>query len=218
MTIRLFTRDQAPRKLFLIGQPDPPTDANEIPRLVCDLLTEFVAMSPKLNLEVLDIDGDGAEEARRLGIDHVPTILFGADQGGRVRFTGAPAGNEFGTVTETVEALSAGGPHLAGDLIEAAKANIAEPVTLKVFVTPTCPHCPRMARAAHAFAMVNDQIKAEIVEVQEFPDITQAYGVMGVPKVVINDQAEFVGAVPDRTFLNAILETIGKPPVEPSAS
>ncbi len=71
-----------------------------------------------------------------------------------------------------------------------------------------------MARAAHALAMANEHISAEVVEVQEFPDVAQHYQVRGVPKTVINDNAEFVGAVPDEMFLDAILESLGKPPVD----
>ena len=71
-----------------------------------------------------------------------------------------------------------------------------------------------MARAAHALAMVNPKITAEVVEVQEFSNIAQKYKIMGVPKTVINEQAEFVGAVPDEMFVNAILEALGKPPVD----
>ena len=71
-----------------------------------------------------------------------------------------------------------------------------------------------MARAAHALAMVNPQITAEVVEVQEFPNLAQRYKIMGVPKTVINEGAEFVGAVPDEAFVNAILEALGKPPVD----
>ncbi len=71
-----------------------------------------------------------------------------------------------------------------------------------------------MARAAHALAMANEHIRAEVVEVQEFPDVAQYYQVRGVPKTVINDHTEFVGAVPDEMFVDAILESLGKPPVE----
>ena len=71
-----------------------------------------------------------------------------------------------------------------------------------------------MARAAHAFAIANPHVKAEVVEVQEFPQMAQAYGVSGVPKTVINDKAEFVGAVPDEIFVNAILQTLGKDEVD----
>lgn len=67
-----------------------------------------------------------------------------------------------------------------------------------------------MARAAHAFAVANPNVKAEIVEASEFPEVSRRYQVMGVPKTVINDKSEFVGAVPDEIFLNAILESIGK--------
>lgn len=71
-----------------------------------------------------------------------------------------------------------------------------------------------MARAAHAFAVANPHVTAEVVEVQEFPDVAQRYQVSGVPKTVINDKAEFVGAVPDEIFVNAILQTIGKDEVD----
>ncbi len=71
-----------------------------------------------------------------------------------------------------------------------------------------------MARAAHALALANTHITAEVVEVQEFPDMAQHYQVMGVPKTVINDKAEFVGAVPDEIFVNAILESLGKEGVD----
>ncbi len=60
--------------------------------------------------------------------------------------------------------------------------------------------------------MANEHIRAEVVEVQEFPDVAQYYQVRGVPKTVINDHTEFVGAVPDEMFVDAILESLGKPP------
>ncbi len=71
-----------------------------------------------------------------------------------------------------------------------------------------------MARAAHAFALANPNVKAEIIECQEFPQVAQHYQVSGVPKTVINDKTEFVGAVPDEIFVNAILQTIGKEEID----
>ncbi len=62
--------------------------------------------------------------------------------------------------------------------------------------------------------MANPNIKAEIVECQEFPEMAQAFQVSGVPKTVINDRAEFVGAVPDEIFVNAILQTLGKEEID----
>ena len=71
-----------------------------------------------------------------------------------------------------------------------------------------------MARAAHALALSNPRIKAEVIECQEFPEVAQHYQVSGVPKTVINDKAEFVGAVPDEIFVNAILQALGKPTID----
>ena len=66
-----------------------------------------------------------------------------------------------------------------------------------------------MARAAHAFAMENPNIRADVVEVQEYPVLAQRYRVQGVPKTVINDKLQFVGAVPERQFVDAVLRAVG---------
>ena len=63
---------------------------------------------------------------------------------------------------------------------------------------------------AQMMAMENDHIKADVVEVQEFPQIAQRYRVMGVPKTVINETTQFIGAVPEETFIGKVLEAIGK--------
>lgn len=63
---------------------------------------------------------------------------------------------------------------------------------------------------AQMMAMENDHIKADVVEVQEFPQIAQRYRVMGVPKTVINETTQFIGAVPEETFIDKVLEAIGK--------
>jgi predicted DsbA family dithiol-disulfide isomerase len=62
--------------------------------------------------------------------------------------------------------------------------------------------------------MANPNVTAEVVECQEFPEMAQAFQVSGVPKTVINDHSEFVGAVPDEIFINAILQAIGKEEID----
>ncbi len=74
-----------------------------------------------------------------------------------------------------------------------------------------------MARVAQMMAMENDHVKADVVEVQEFPQIAQRYRVMGVPKTVINETTQFIGAVPEETFIDKVLEAIGKAEAVPDA-
>ena len=49
-----------------------------------------------------------------------------------------------------------------------------------------------------------DHVTADIIEANEFPDLSRRYGVSGVPKTIINDRVEFTGAVPEADFLAAI--------------
>jgi len=61
-----------------------------------------------------------------------------------------------------------------------------------------------VARLAHKMAIANSRIVADVVEVSEFPDLAQRYMVRGVPKTVINDSVEFLGNVPEATFVEYI--------------
>jgi predicted DsbA family dithiol-disulfide isomerase len=67
---------------------------------------------------------------------------------------------------------------------------------------------------AHALAMVNSNVTADVVEAQEFPDLARRYRVSSVPKTVINDTAEFVGAMPEELFLNAVLQALGSDTID----
>ena len=67
--------------------------------------------------------------------------------------------------------------------------------------------------------MASERVTADVIEVTEFPDMAQQYRVSGVPKIVINDTVEFVGALPERPFLERLLGAAGGAgePDEPGA-
>ena len=68
-------------------------------------------------------------------------------------------------------------------------------------------------------AMENPNVTGEVVEASEFPELARRYQVMAVPKTVVNDKVEFLGAVPEPTFLSQVLRAIesgeGGPPLPP---
>ena len=55
-------------------------------------------------------------------------------------------------------------------------------------------------------AIESEHVTADVVEVSEFPELARRYAVTGVPKVVINDQMELLGAQPEATFIRAVAE------------
>jgi hypothetical protein len=54
-------------------------------------------------------------------------------------------------------------------------------------------------------AMASDLVRAEVIDAEEFPALSQRYNVAGVPKTMINYQAEFVGAAPESFVLDKVL-------------
>ena len=62
-------------------------------------------------------------------------------------------------------------------------------------------------------AVESQYITADVIEAMEFPDLSRRYAVRGVPKIVINETTEFVGALPEAQYLaqvKAAVETNGK--------
>lgn len=170
------------------------------------LIAEVAALNDKIKAEVHDFVAD-AELAKHYEVEKIPAIVLLGEKDYGVRFYGLPFGYEFQTLMEGLIAVSRG----KTDLSEETKAKlrgIEVPVRIQVFVTLTCPHCPAAASMAHKFAVENDMIRAEVIDANEFPQLAMKYGVMGVPKIVVNEKIEFVGAVPESMFLeHALLAT-----------
>ena len=64
-------------------------------------------------------------------------------------------------------------------------------------------------RLAHHLAVASDLIRGDCIEANEFPELSQRYMVMAVPKTVINDRASFEGALPEAQFVDQLLRAVG---------
>ena len=54
-------------------------------------------------------------------------------------------------------------------------------------------------------AMESPRVTADVIEANEFHDLSARYAVQAGPKTVVNDRAEFLGAVPESRFLQEVL-------------
>jgi glutaredoxin-like protein len=149
---------------------------------------------------------------KKFRVKRVPaTVVTDEKNALAMKFYGMPSGYEFMALLDDVLDAAVGSPpRLNQSTIETLR-RIPEPIHLQVFVTPTCPYCPRAVRMAHQFSLVNpEKIDAEMIESMEFPDLAEKYGVMAVPKIVINDRVEFEGALPEQVFLYKVKEALRK--------
>jgi predicted DsbA family dithiol-disulfide isomerase len=67
-----------------------------------------------------------------------------------------------------------------------------------------------MARLAHQIAMLSPQVTADVIEATEFPQLSRQYRVQAVPKTVINNRHEIVGAIPESYFIQELAKVIKK--------
>lgn len=58
-------------------------------------------------------------------------------------------------------------------------------------------------------ALASPHVTAAAVAAAEYPDLVRQYRVTGVPKTVVNDRAEILGAAPEAAFVNQVMESIG---------
>jgi len=173
------------------------------------LLEEVIALNDNVELSVYDIE-QNQDLASKFNVTNTPGIVIAAKdeqdiKNFGIQYSGIPAGHEFSTLINDILMVSKRDSGLDAKTREYLKT-LDRPLHLQVFVTPTCPYCPRAVLLAHQMAMENPMmITAEGVEATEFPDLANRFNVRGVPQTVINaGSGMVVGAVPEQNLLAEI--------------
>ena len=170
------------------------------------LVEEIATLSDQITAEVYNFVTD-AEKAEALGVDKIPAIAVIGEEDYGVRFYGIPAGYEFVSLLHALKLVAAGKPELSDETLEAL-AGVSDPVHFQVFVTPTCPYCQHSVMLAHQLAVASPNVRADMVEAQEFPQLSIKYQVMGVPRTVINENTHIEGAAPEPMVMEKLQEAL----------
>ena len=204
-----FNDVQEPVQVLFFGIKDNCEYCDETKQL----LEEVTALSDKVELSVYDIN-ENADVASRFNVTNAPGIVIAAKDNTEVKnlgvqFSGIPSGHEFSTLITDILIVSKRESGL-DEKTRAFLKGLTQPLHLQVFVTPTCPYCPRAVLLAHQMAMENPQmIRAEGIEATEFPELASRFNVRGVPQTVINAGAgTVVGAVPEQNLVAEIMRAM----------
>jgi glutaredoxin-like protein len=192
----VFTQDS------LISMPGYECETCKDNRL---LMEEIVSLSDKTSIEIFDFMKD-KEKANEYKIDKIPATIIQNDIDYGIRMYGMPAGYEFTTLLSAIKAVSGVDSALSDETKEKLKT-ITKPVHIQVFVTLACPYCSSAAQLAHRMALQSDMIRADVINVQEFPQLGQRYNIFAVPKTVVNENIQFEGALPEDKLLEKIMQT-----------
>jgi glutaredoxin-like protein len=168
------------------------------------LLAHLTELAPALSVEEHNPVLDKATAAT-YGVDRVPAIAVVGDADQGVRFLGAPVGHEFSALLDAIVTVS----RRASGLKASSRTKLAaldRRVSIQVFSTPTCVYCSQAVALAHRMAVESPLVSATAVSVIEYPDLIRRYRVTGVPKIVIDDRIELLGAQPEDTFVDAVVD------------
>ncbi|MBN1984424.1 MAG: thioredoxin family protein [Chitinivibrionales bacterium] len=175
------------------------------------VIQELAKLSRLISVTTIDYLGDDENAEQKETVERIPCIELIGTQDYGIRYYGLPLGYEFAAFIETMGDVSKGSTTLSKATKEKLKI-LENKVSIKVFVTLNCPLCPRAVHIAHQMAIQSDYISADMIEIQEFPHLTQKYNIYSVPKVVLNETYSFEGTLPDYMFADYVLKAAGQLP------
>ena len=171
-----------------------------------ELMEDIAELSDRITVEVYDFVAD-EDAVEKYDIDKIPATVVEGKKDYGVRFYGIPAGYEFVSLIDAIMTVSSGETGLS-DETKKALSQLKGNVHIQVFITLTCPYCPNAVEMAHKMAVESELVTADMVESAEFPHLAQKYDVMAVPKIVVNEDAQFEGTLPEEEFLENVLGAI----------
>ena len=176
------------------------------------ILRELDELSERLKVSFLNPQTD-REEAEKDGVERVPALIVSDGTHSRVKFYGTPSGYEFSSLLTTIidtggseEPLTEGTIQFLGDL--------DTDILMQIFVTPTCPHCPSAAVLASRMARYSDRVNSEVIEANEFPELSRKFRVQGVPRTIVNGKFYAEGSLSETMMTDALKKGLADDPSE----
>ena len=100
-------------------------------------------------------------------------------------FHGVPGGHEFTSFVLGLYNAAGPGQPLDADVLDSIKA--LKKADIKVLVSLSCTMCPELVTAAQKIAAENEQVTAQVYDLNHFPAIRDKYQVMSVPCLIVGD-------------------------------
>lgn len=139
-------------------------------------IDELAKLTDKLSIQIAD-SGEDAPCVRILRADGSETGLA---------FHGAPGGHEFTSFVLGLYNAAGPGQPLDAEIMKDIAALSRR--DMKILVSLSCTMCPELVTAAQRIAAENENITAEVYDLNHFPKIRDKFSVMSVPCLIIDDE------------------------------
>ncbi|HEX9907296.1 MAG TPA: thioredoxin family protein [Thermoplasmata archaeon] len=170
------------------------------------MASEMAGLSPKVKVEIEKVVEGKNQRMRDLRIEHFPSLVLTKNDFTRIRYYGVPGGYELPPIVDAIVELSASRTPLS-PATKASLATVRRKANIKIFVLTTCTFCPIVARHAYRAAIESPRVTAEIFDSQVFLDLAARHSVMGVPKIILNDNTDITGAIQEAEFFQKLKDS-----------
>jgi len=174
---RRFSSMVEPITLMVFGDDGP------LSKQLTDLANALAATSQKIKVEVVQADGGRSPRMKELKLDHWPVLVPTRGDFSRIRYYGVPAGYEVAPIVEGLVELSTSRTGLSPKAREA------------------------LATVRRKANIESKNVSVDVIDAQMFPDLATRHSVMGVPKVILNDNLDITGAMDEVEFFNKLRDS-----------
>lgn len=145
---------------------------------------EMAALTDKLKVQL-------AENPQEKELPCVRIFLAdGTDTG--LAFHGVPGGHEFTSFVLGLYNAAGPGQALEDDTAKRIAA-INQRIEMQIMVSLSCTMCPELVTAAQRIAAANSLVRAEVYDLNHFPERKETYQVMSVPCLIVNGSKPIFG-------------------------
>ena len=155
-------------------------DENLVSAELKNYMEELAKLTDKLSVEVIKDAGEKTEELPFVQVCRADGSWTG------LAFHGVPGGHEFTSFVLGLYNAAGPGQALDADVLGDIRG-ISRRIDMKVLVSLSCTMCPELVTAAQRIAAENENITAQVYDLNHFPQIRDKYNVMSVPCLLVND-------------------------------
>ena len=155
-------------------------DENLVSAELKNYMEELAKLTDKLSVEVIKDAGEKNEELPFVQVCRADGSWTG------LAFHGVPGGHEFTSFVLGLYNAAGPGQALDADVLGDIR-DISRRIDMKVLVSLSCTMCPELVTAAQRIAAENENITAQVYDLNHFPQIRDKYNVMSVPCLLVND-------------------------------
>lgn len=166
-------------------------------------LKVIASCSDKIEIDFIEKD-ENMEIQEQLNGEHLPVVgIYGETYSGAC-FHGVPGGKEINSFIAAI-CYKGGAANPLDKRVTKNIALIKKDISIKIFVSLACHHCPHVVAACQKIAMENPYVTADMYDAKLYLDIIETYKVERVPMMVINESQKVMGQKTIEEIVNRLM-------------